>query len=438
MGLSIYLKGLLPSENAAPGEFLQTRTPVTIVTGFLGAGKTTLVNRILTAEHHQRVAVIVNEFGEEGIDHRLLMAAEEEIVQMNNGCLCCTVRGDLLRLLFQLADRKSTFDALLLETSGLADPTSVVQTLLLDDRIRSEFALNAIITLVDAKHAEHHLGTNSEVREQIALADTILLNKLDLVTADEMDHLEAKLTEMNPSATILRTRNAETDVSTLLHSRPFGLESKFKESPDIWREQHHHHTTSYSTLSLVENGEFHPEKLSQWIRTTLAECGDSILRMKGIFNLQGDPHQFVFHGVQQIYDGRPGREWNGTDERCNRLVLIGKELDGDNLRVGFRNCLATDGDSDPGRGTFTPSEEISTFTLDQIKIWLRQALEFPPEAPIIVKEVPCVKSGCPPVETAIIVLLEKEPPRFYKIQKTINEVTFDHIFNLIENPLPCC
>lgn len=417
---------------------MQPRTPVTIVTGFLGAGKTTLLNRILTAESNQRVAVIVNEYGEEGIDHRLLLTAEEEIVQMNNGCLCCTVRGDLLRLLFQLADRKSTFDALILETSGLADPAALIQTLLLDDRIRAEFALNAIITLVDAKHVEHHLQPNGEVRDQIALADTILLNKLDLVTSDEMDRLEARLSAMNPSATILRTRNAETDVTTLLHSRPFGLEDKLRNVNDPVTGEPHHHPDSYATVSLVEEGELHPEKLSHWIRSVLEEFGDSILRMKGIFNLQGDPDQFVFHGVHRIYDGRPGRRWQESEERCNRLVFIGRKLDREKLKAGFRNCLVTAGGSSPGRGTFTPSEEISSLTLDQIRLWLRQALNFPPRAPIVVKEVPCVKSGCPPVETALIVLLDNEPPRFYKIQKTINEVTFDHIYNLIENPLPCC
>ncbi len=416
----------------------QTRTPVTILTGFLGAGKTTLLNRILTSEHHHRVAVIVNEFGEEGIDHHLLMAADEEIVEMNNGCICCTVRGDLLRILFQLIARKSTFDTLLLETTGLADPLAVLQTFLLDDRIRSEFSLNAMVTLVDAKHVGYHLGSSTEVQEQISLADTILLNKMDLVTPEELDVLEAKVRTMNPSASILRTRNADADVSGLLNSRSFHLEDKHDDALDLKSKKSHNHTNLYSTLSLVEAGEIHREKLSQWFRSVMNQFGASILRMKGIINLQGDPHQFVFHGVHMMYDGRPGREWNHREERLNRLVFIGRDLDKQKLLTGFKDCIVTTNGDGSGNGAATSADEISSFTLDQIKIWVRQALEFPNQAPVIVKEVPCVKPSCPPVETAIIVLLEKEPPRFFKIQKTINEVTFDHVFNLIENPLPCC
>jgi len=425
--------------NAAPrGELLQTRTPVTILTGFLGAGKTTLLNRILTAQHNHRVAVIINEFGEEGIDHHLLMAADEEIVQMNNGCICCTVRGDLLRILFQLIHQKSTFDTLLLETTGLADPAAVAQTFLLDEKIRSEFALNAIVTMVDAKHVGHHLESCTEVQEQIAFADTILLNKLDLVTPEELDGLEKKIRSMNPTASILRTRNADTDISSLLNTQAFHLEDKLNTVPDFLTEETHNHTSPYSTVSLVEAGEIHREKLSQWFRSVIDQSGADILRMKGIINLWGDPHQFVFHGVHMMFEGRPGREWNEEEKRLNRLVFIGSNLDKGKLLAGFKDCIIAENGDGPLNGTSTPTAEISSFTLDQIRIWVRQALEFPHEAPVIVKEVPCVKPGCPPIETAIMVLLEKEPPRFFKIQKTINEITFDHVYNLIENPLPCC
>ncbi len=417
---------------------MQTRTPVTILTGFLGAGKTTLLNRILTAQHNHRVAVIVNEFGEEGIDHHLLMAADEEIVQMNNGCICCTVRGDLLRILFQLTQQKSTFDTLLLETTGVADPAVVAQTFLLDEKIRSEFSLNAIVTMVDAKHVGYHLESCTEVQEQISFADTILLNKMDLVTLEELDGLEEKVRSMNPTARILRTRNADIDISSLLNTKAFHLEDKLNTAPNFLSEETHNHTSPYSTVSLVEAGEIHREKLSQWFRSVIDQSGGDILRMKGIINLRDDPHQFVFHGVHMMFDGQPGREWKEEEKRLNRLVFIGSNLDKGKLLAGFKDCIITENGDGPLNGISTPCAEISSFTLDQIRIWVKQALDFPNEAPIIVKEVPCVKPGCPPIETAIMVLLEKEPPRFFKIQKTINEVTFDHVYNLIENPLPCC
>ncbi|MCZ6546940.1 MAG: GTP-binding protein, partial [Deltaproteobacteria bacterium] len=210
----------------------QNKIPVIILTGFLGSGKTTLLNRILTAPHGFRIAVIVNEFGEVGIDHHLLISSDEEIVQMNNGCICCTVHGDLLRVLFRLLDQRSTFDTLLLETTGLADPAAVAQTFLVDERIRWEFSMNQIVTLVDAKHVEGQLEAQTEAQEQIAFADTILLNKIDLASPEELDQLETKIRGLNNTATIFRTKNADIDISTLLTTRAFDLEQKLNSSPD--------------------------------------------------------------------------------------------------------------------------------------------------------------------------------------------------------------
>ena len=410
------------------------KIPVVILTGFLGAGKTTLLNRILTAPHGYRIAVVINEFGEVGIDHHLIVASEEEIFQMNNGCICCAVQGDLLRVLLQLLERRDTFDYLVVETSGLADPTVIVQTLLLDERIGLDFELQAVVTVVDGFHIEQQLAVQHEARDQIACADAILLNKTDLLTPEEVDDLTARLGSMNPTARLTPTLNAEVDIGELLEMQAFDLEAK----REALRDGHHHeHQPSVKTVSFVQAGDLNKTRLSHWFRSVLAEKGPDILRMKGILNMYGDSHQFVFHGVHSLFQGKLGREWEDGEERLNRLVFIGRHLDGEELQGGLKTCLrsedeaATDGGLDIYR-------DVSSFTLDQIRVWVRQALEFPSKTPITIKEVPCVKPDCPPIETAIMVFLDNEPPRFYKIQKTINEVNFDSVYNLIENPMPCC
>jgi G3E family GTPase len=418
--------------------YRELRKPVTILTGFLGAGKTTLLNRILTAQHGQRVAVLVNEFGEVGIDHHLLISSEEEIFQMNNGCICCTVRGDLLRILFQLLEKKSDFDTLLIETTGLADPAPLVQSLLVDERIRSQFLLDSIVTVVDAKHIPLHIDERPEAQEQIAFADTILLNKMDLATPEELDTLEGRIRALNGTARIFRTRNAEIDIAGLFNTRAFNLDQKLGLDPGLLTNADHHHTSPFSTVAFVAPGELDGQRLSFWFRSVLNDLGPDILRMKGILNLQGDGDQFVFHGVHSMFEGRPGRPWNADEERLNRLVFIGKGLDQDKLLKGFRKCLVSANRATSDDNGSWQSQDVSNFTIDQIAYWIRQVFTFPKQAPVIVKEVPCVKPGCPPVETAIMVFLEGEPPRLFKIQKTLHEITFDNVYDLIENPLPCC
>ena len=312
--------------------------PVTVLTGYLGAGKTTLLNHILTQEHGKKVAVIVNEFGEVGIDNQLIIDADEEIFEMNNGCICCTVRGDLIRIINNLMKRRDKFDHIVIETTGLADPAPVIQTFFVDEDMRDKLLLDAVVTVVDAKHIWQHWDAE-EVQEQIAFADVVLLNKTDLVTPEELTELETRIRKMNVMAKIHRTQNAEIEMSALLGVKAFDLNRALEIEPDFLGEHEHEHDETVSSVAIVESGAIDGDKFSDWIGELLRTQGTNIFRTKGILNIAGEDKRFVFQGVHMLFDGRQDRHWKATETRKNELVFIGRHLNATQLTEDFRKCL---------------------------------------------------------------------------------------------------
>ncbi len=312
--------------------------PVTVLTGYLGAGKTTLLNRILTHEHGKKVAVIVNEFGEVGIDNQLVVDADEEIFEMNNGCICCTVRGDLIRIISNLMRRRDKFDHLVIETTGLADPAPVIQTFFMDEEVQSQSFLDAVVTVVDAKHIWQHWDAD-EAQEQIAFADIILLNKVDLVQPDIVDELERRIRAMNIMAKIYRTCNAELEMDALLGVNAFDLKRALEIDPEFLGEDAHQHDETVGSVAIVESGEIDGQRLNDWLGILLQSQGADIFRMKGILNVQGENNRYVFQGVHMLFDGIRDRPWKSGETRKNEMVFIGRNLDETQLKSEFRKCL---------------------------------------------------------------------------------------------------
>ncbi len=317
------------------------KIPVTVVTGYLGAGKTTLLNRILTEPHGKRYAVIVNEFGEIGIDNDLVVNTDEEVFEMNNGCICCTVRGDLIRIMDGLMKRKGKFDAIIVETTGLADPAPVAQTFFMDQDVADAARLDAVVTVADAKWLSDRLKDAPEAKNQIAFADVIVLNKIDLVGPEELEAVEARIRAINPYAKIHRTERAQVPIAEVLDRNAFDLERIIELEPDFLEEGHHHHHHDEEMQSIsLRAGEVDPEKFMPWISELTQREGPKILRCKGIVAFPDEPKRFVFQGVHMILDGDLQQDWRPDEARESRVVFIGRDLDADAIRAGFEACRA--------------------------------------------------------------------------------------------------
>ncbi|MDR6869072.1 G3E family GTPase [Bosea sp. BE125] len=320
---------------------MSEKIPVTVLTGYLGAGKTTLLNRILTEDHGKKFAVIVNEFGETGIDGDLVVGADEEVFEMNNGCICCTVRGDLIRILDGLMKRKGKFDAIIVETTGLADPAPVAQTFFVDQDVGDATKLDAVVTVTDAKWLTERLKDAPEAKNQIAFADVIILNKVDLVSAEELAEVEAAIRAINPYAKLHKTTRCELPIDQLLDRNAFDLDRILDIEPDFLESgHHHHHSDEVRSMSFTIPGDVDPDKFMPWINDISQAQGPNILRSKGILAFKDEPRRFVFQGVHMILDGDLQRDWKADETRNSRLVFIGRDLDEGELRKGFLACAA--------------------------------------------------------------------------------------------------
>jgi len=346
-------------------EATSEKIPVTVLTGYLGAGKTTLLNRILSEPHGKKYAVIVNEFGEIGIDNELIVGADEEVFEMNNGCICCTVRGDLIRIIDGLMRRKGKFDAIIVETTGLADPAPVAQTFFVDENVGKKARLDAVVTVADAKWLRDRLRDAPEAKNQIAFADVILLNKTDLVTPEELREIEARIRGINPYAKLHRTQRAQIPLNEVLGQNAFDLERILDIEPEFLKadehghdHDHHHghdhdhdhghshgglkhyHDEDMQSISLSNDKALDPDKFFPWVQNLVQVEGPNILRSKGILSFKDDPQRFAFQGVHMMLDGDHQRDWRADEPRLSRIVFIGRNLPEDKIRQGFESCVA--------------------------------------------------------------------------------------------------
>jgi G3E family GTPase len=349
--------------------------PVTILTGFLGAGKTTLLNHLLSQPHGRRCAIIINEFGAISIDHQLVINTDEEVVELSNGCICCRVRKDLVTTLVGLFQKQKRFDYVLIETTGLADPSPLAHTFALPD-LKKRLRLDAIVTVVDARNVEKELADAPETMAQIAFADVLLLNKSDLVPADALAQLERHLTHINPLARIHRTERSKIDVAKLLDikAREVTAPLELHDAHDHDHDHHHDHDHDHAchdphchdhdhdhahdhdhehhddapaaahddrvrSFSFTENSPLDLKKTEAWLSTLLRESGQNIYRCKGILNIRGEAKRVVFQGVQMDFESTSDRLWKPAEPRVSQLVFIGKELDETAIRSGFAECL---------------------------------------------------------------------------------------------------
>lgn len=320
------------------------RTPVTVLTGYLGAGKTTLLNRILSENHGKRYAVIVNEFGDVGIDNDLVVDADEEVFEMNNGCICCTVRGDLIRIIEGLMKRRNHFDAILIETTGLADPAPVAQTFFVDEDVQSKTRLDAIVTVVDARHLLVEIDKAHEAQEQLAFADIVLLNKIDLVSDEERAEVEKRIRRINPTAVIHRSERCQVPLENILGRNAFDLDRVLEIEPEFLKHFHDHdHDDHVTSFSLLSDAPLDPQKFFPWMQMVAQDFGPDMLRMKGIIAFANDDDRFVMQGVHMLLEGDHQRPWKPDEQRTTRMVFIGRDLPQDSIAAGFRSCVHQEG-----------------------------------------------------------------------------------------------
>jgi len=318
--------------------------PVTILTGFLGAGKTTLLNRILQEDHGHRIAVIENEFGEAGVDNEILVNdTEEQIVEMNNGCICCSVRGDLVRILGELRAKRDggtlKFDRVVIETTGMADPGPVAQTFFLDEAIGGYYLLDSIITLVDAKHAQKQLDDFREAQEQVGFADRILLSKTDLVSDEEVDKLRSRLVRMNPRAPMKKVHFGNMPIAEVLDIRGFNLNAVLEIDPGFLADAEHTHDEHVSSFVFRSKRPFNGDKLEEFLSGLTQVYGNDMLRYKGMLYLKGNPRRVVFQGVHMMMGGDMGKPWGKDETRESVMVFIGRNLPEDLFIRGLEQCL---------------------------------------------------------------------------------------------------
>ena len=318
--------------------------PVTILTGFLGSGKTTLLNRILKEDHGHRIAVIENEFGEIGVDNEIIETGDEQIVEMNNGCICCTVRGDLIRILGTLKEKrdggKLKFDRVVIETTGMADPGPVAQTFFTDEEIGNYYLLDSIITLVDAKHAPQQLDEFHEAQEQVGFADRILLSKTDLTAEDETQKLVQRLKRMNPRAPIKKVHFGDAPIGEVLDIRGFNLNAILQLDPEFLVDSHHEHHDEVESFVFKSAKPFDGQKLEQFLSGMIRVYGPDLLRYKGVLWMKGNPRRVVFQGVHMMMGGDMGKPWGKGEKKQSIMVFIGKKLPKDIFIAGMEECLA--------------------------------------------------------------------------------------------------
>lgn len=308
--------------------------PVTLLSGFLGSGKTTLLNYIIKQNHGKRIAVIENEFGEIGIDSEFIIGADQDIFEMSNGCICCSIRGDLIETLNRLLKQHKKFDHILIESTGLASSGPTAQAFLIEDEISKSLFLDGIVTLVDAKHIENNLNEQVVVSEQIAFSNVILLNKADLVIELEMEKLEKKIRQINPTAKVFKTTHAVIDLDQILNIGGFDLKKALET--DTLNTHHHKMDAAISSVSLSFRGYVDPDRLNVWLQMLLLTEGMNVFRAKGILNIKGSSEQYLFQSVYMMFEGRFDKPW-GSDSPLNRMVFIGQDMDPQRLEESLKS-----------------------------------------------------------------------------------------------------